>query len=61
MTTKQLAKHFGVTVRTIYRWVEKGCPWVTGEVGTLSPNYKFDLKQVTKWKKDNMMKLGQKG
>lgn len=51
MNTKELAKHLGVTIRTIRRWVEKGCPCKKVDDGTLQPKLEFDIKEVAEWRK----------
>ena len=51
MTPREIAKHFGVTRRTVYRWIEKGCPATKVDDGTLSPKHEMDLLEVTMWRK----------
>lgn len=51
MTPLQLAEYFGVSRRTIYRWVDRGCPCTKTYDGAEKPKYKFDLNLVIAWRK----------
>jgi len=52
MTPKQITQHFGVTRRTVYRWIERGCPVETTYYdGSTNPKHKMDLKAVTNWRR----------
>ena len=51
MTPKEIAKHFNVTRRTVYRWIEKKCPATLIDDGTLNPSYDLDLAEVAAWRK----------
>lgn len=54
MTSGQIAKALGVTRRTIYRWIEAGCPHEVKPSSTNVNNYDFDLEQVNEWRKLNI-------
>jgi len=56
MTKKQLMKELKVTERTVFRWLEKGCPCKKEWEG-LRPILKFNLLEVQEWLKNERLKL----
>jgi len=48
LTTSQLAKHFNITILTVYNWIKRGCPSIKSVKG-LKKVYLFDLQAVIKW------------
>ena len=50
MNSKQIARYFGVTQRTIYRWIEKGCPNIRHELENGTIEYEFDVNEMERWK-----------
>lgn len=48
VSKKQLAEHFAVSVRTVERWVEKGCP-VAQRLWGGSGAPRFHVSAVIEW------------
>jgi excisionase family DNA binding protein len=48
LTTLQLAKRFGVSKDTVYRWIREGCPHF--KVG--DKDYRFRYDKVLAWKEE---------
>lgn len=48
LTTTQLAKHYNITILTVYNWMKRGCPSVKALKG-LKSVYLFDLQEVSNW------------
>lgn len=57
MTPNEIAKHFNVTRRTVYRWIGRGCPHTKIDDGTLRPKFKMELTEVAKWRMEQWTKL----
>lgn len=47
LTMQELAKRFGVTTKTIQRWVARGCPCKTPPGLTRTKVFRYDL--VKEW------------
>jgi hypothetical protein len=48
LTTKELAEHFKVTTQTIWRWRNKGLPYI--KLNT--QNFRYELNKVMEWVKE---------
>lgn len=48
MTTPQLARHLGVPIYTVRRWVKAGCPCDKGTEGR-HKGHRFDPQAVVEW------------
>lgn len=55
MTPQELADYLGVSRRTIYRWIDRGCPCEVRYDGTNTKKYKFDLEQVKAWRRSDKL------
>lgn len=47
MTSKELAEHFNVSMKTIQRWVDRGCPYKNPPGMTRRRFFRLDL--VNEW------------
>ena len=52
LTKNDLAKRWGVTIRSINRYMEKGLPY---KKSPLNGHVYFDVKEVEKWEKENLI------
>lgn len=48
MNKAELAEAFEVSLPTVDRWIQKGCPWV--EKGAKGKGYRFSLPEVLEWR-----------
>ena len=55
MNTYEIARIFGVSHVTVYRWAERGCPHTKEEQGT-KVVMKFDPEEVRVWVKEQQKK-----
>ena len=55
MNAYEIAKIYGVSPVTVYRWAERGCPHKIYEQGTRYGK-EFDLEQVKSWVKEEQKK-----
>ena len=57
-TTKEVAAHFGVSVLTVLKWRQKGCPYtpipIPGEKSSRVIML-HSIGEVREWRKENML------